>query len=291
MSAFTPDIPPIPRPNPAELLGRFVPSALRRVPPVAKIWPMPRLVLMAVATAGFYPCRALQVRLRQTIMMHAQQCELASQLLDGHLPADDAAIAREASGDVRVGFGWLNLSSVLMLASLAMLAVWLARANYSIDAVRHWWLGPPDRGDTLAIAAISLLSGAFLVLIAQINQQLLAMQKFALAFNAVANNHMRPLDLPPLTFGLRPVHLILGAAGAWFGLFWFLPLMLAWAAFTSFVRDAAYRFRVQLADRLGMVSGVDPVIPLRDLCPNPDCRFSRPTDAQFCPRCGTPIPA
>ncbi|MDB5326077.1 MAG: hypothetical protein JWM57_1646 [Phycisphaerales bacterium] len=291
MSAFTPDIPPVPRPDQAELLGRFVPTALRRVPPVAKIWPIPRLVLMAVVTAGFYPCRALQVRLRQTLMMHAQQCELASQLLDKHLPADDALAVRDAAGEVRVGFGWLNVSAVMMLAALAMLAAWLWRADYSTDAVRHWWLGPPDRGDTLAIVSISLLGGAFLVLIAQINQQILAMQKFVLAFNAVADNRMRALDLPSLVFGLKPIHLILGLVGAWLGLFWFLPMMLAWAAFTAFVRDSAYQFRVQLADRLGTVSGVAPVIPLRELCPNPDCRFARPTDAQFCPRCGTPIPA
>lgn len=291
MSVFTPDIPPIPRPDPAGLLGRFVPSALRRVPPVAKIWPMPRLVLLAVATAGFYPCRALQVRLRQTVMMHAQQCELASQLLDSHLPADDAAITREAANEVRVGFGWLNLSSLLMLAALAMTVIWFAQNQFSHAAIRDWLIRPPLRGDMLAITSPSLLSAAFLVLIAQINYQIVAMQKFALAFNAVAGGRMRTIDVPQLVFGLKPVHLIFGGIGAYFGLVWALPLMLAWAAFTAFVRDSAYRFRVQLADRLGTISGVEPIIPLRDLCPSPDCRFSRPADAQFCPRCGTPIPA
>lgn len=295
MSAFSPEVPPIPQSSQADLLGRFVPTGFRRMPPVAKIWRLPRLVLLAVATAGFYPLRALQVRLRQTQMFHAQQCDLASQLFDQHLPADEAAIIRDAAKGVRVHFGVLNISAVLMLAALAMLVVWLGQRGFSQDAFAQWWLHGPPVGDWIALASGALLVSACMLLFVQINMQIVAMQKLALAINAIdsddtaARNDVRPIDLPPLVYGLKIPHLVLGFVGGCFGLYWAFPLMLAWAAFTSFVRDSAFRFRVQLAERLGGMSGVDPVIPLSELCPNPDCRLSLPLDAEFCPRCGAAI--
>lgn len=290
MSTFTPTIPPIPRPEPAELLGRFVPSALRRTPPVAKIWRLGRIAVLGVFTAGIFPCRALQTRLRKTLMMHAQQCDLASQLLDHHLPADDAATLREAADGVAVSHAWLNGSALLMLTAVATAAVWITQqGGVNWDTLRAWLFLPLQHADALTLSSFGLLSVAYLILILQINRQVVAMQQFALAFNAVMEERVRPIDAPPLVWGLKFRHLLLGGAGVYFGLFWAMPMMLAWAAFADFVRDSAFRFRVQLADRLTTISGVESVIPLTDLCPNPDCRHSHFHDAQFCPRCGTPL--
>ena len=132
------------------------------------------------------------------------------------------------------------------------------------------------------------LSLAYLATIVQINAQLVAMQQFAMAFNVVYEEKLKPIDEPPLVWGLRPVHVGVGLVLAWLGPLWLLPMMLGWAAHTTFARDAAYRFRVQLAERLVEISGVEPVVPTRDVCANPDCRHSMMADAHFCPRCGTP---
>lgn len=277
------------RPEPAELLGRFVPSALRRTPPTAKVWRLSRVAVLGFLTAGFWPCRALQVRLRQTLTLNAQQCGLAVQLLQKHWPADDVALVDEAAAGMNVSHAWLNASAVLMLAALALLVYWVADHHYDLAAVQQWWLRAPLPRDGVAWASAGCLSAAYLLLIVQINRQLVAMQQFALAFNAAAADKAGPIEPPPLVWGLKPAHLVVGVAGAVIGLVWALPMMLAWAAFAAFVRDAAYGFRVRLADRLASVGGVDPVVSLADLCPNPDCRHSLPFDAVFCPRCGTPL--
>jgi hypothetical protein len=288
VSVFAPDVPPIPKPDPAELLARFLPSALRRTPPVAKLWRWPQLVFRGVLTAGFWPCRVLQVRLRQTLVMHAQQCDLSVRLLRVHLPADDVEPAADAARRTNVSFVPLNASCVAMLAAMGLFFYWMSTHGFTPEAARRWWLHAPAPGDAIAWASVALLSAAYLLLIVQINQQLVALQQFALAFNAGCGERMGEIDPPPLVWGLRPLYVGVGVVLAYLGLIWALPMMLTWAAFGSFANDAARGLRVQLADRLASLGG-EAVIPTGDLCPNPQCRNGLPHDAVFCPRCGVAL--
>ena len=130
---------------------------------------------------------------------------------------------------------------------------------------------------------------SYLLTIVQANQQLVAMQQYALAFNAVLSGRAQPIDGPPLVWGLRPLYVLAGVALAAFGLVWALPMTLAWAALADFSQNAARDFRVQLAERMTDLSGVDPVMPTSDLCANPDCRNALPIEAMYCPRCGRPV--
>ena len=287
MSAFTPDVPPIPRPSDLERLGRFVPAALRRTPPVAKLWGLPRLVVTGLATAGFLPAFALHGRVRKVLMLHAQQCERAADLLAEVLPADDAAVVRDAALRVRQSQGWTWLARLIAAVSLGCAVAWLA-TTYESNAVARLWAYPISVDEPLLVTATLLLTLAYLLAVVPINRQLLRMQQFALAFNATAGERVGDVDPPPLVWGMKPGHLVVGGVLAVCGPVWALPMCVAWAAHGQFATRSALRFRVRLAERLQDLTGVDTVVPRQDLCPNPDCRGPLPATATFCPRCGAP---
>ena len=290
MSVFAPEIPPLPSPPPAELLGRFVPAALRRTPPDARFWGLPRLLASGLLTAGYLPCFALQTRVYRVSMLQAQQCERAADLLALHVPPDEAAELRAAAGRVRVSVGWTWLARALAALALGFAVAWLG-TTFDSNALSRFWLYPTSGPDPLLITSALLQVVAYLLVFVPLNRQATAMQQFALAFNATAGEHVGPIDPPPLVWGLNWAWTSVGILVAVCGPVWVLPMLVAWAGFGQFVHRSAMRFRVQLAERLQDIGGVETVVPRADLCQNPDCRCSLPVQAQFCPRCGRGVPA
>ena len=260
-----------------------MPTALRRVPSVAKAWSVPKLVVFGTLTAGFYPCHSLHTRVRETLALHAQQIELAAGWFAGRLPTDDAAELTAWAAKVRAGAVLSLLGTVLLLTSLACAAMQLS----AVDAIGHvpWaWLFVPR--SPLSLTAVGLLSLAYLLTIVRMNRQVVAMQQFVLAFNAVSEGQSSEISLPPMVWGGRLAYVAGGVLMAAVGMVWALPMMLAWAALREFSERSARGVRTALAERMTAASGVEPVVAPAALCTNPDCRLVSPPEAAYCPRCG-----
>lgn len=283
MSAFSPDVlPPIAVDEP-RTAARFLPTALRRVPSVAKPWSVPRLVVFGLLTAGFYPCHALQTRVRETLAMHAQQFDLAARWFGDRLSPDDAAELTMPAARLRPSKAGSIFGSLLLLASLICAVIQLTAHGV---AGRSSWASLFVPQSPLMLVSVGLLSLSYLLTIVRMNRQIVAMQQFVLAFNAVRDDRTQPIDVPPMVWGARLPHVAAGVLMAAVGMVWALPMMLAWAALKDFSEHAVRGVRINLAERMAEASGVEPVVSPAALCTNPDCRLVSPAEAAYCPRCG-----
>ena len=270
------------------MLGRYVPTALRRTPPVARLIHPIKLSILGILTAGLWPLHKLQKRVDRVLQMQAHQAELAGDLMALHAPADAKSLLAESTGRVRVASLPLGLSRLCFLAAICSIGwFWLAHHG----PLTRLWLHPLRYGDPVARAFVALIAAAYVLLIFQMNRQIIAMQKLAIAVNGVFELPP-PMAAPQLVFvGRSPLTILLGVALAWLGLAWALPMAVAWSAFKQFVTVSASGFRAELSDRLQTMSGITPVVDSRDLCPNPKCRQLIHEGAAFCTRCGTPVAA
>jgi len=263
--------------------------ALRRTPPVARFVHPLRLAILGIVTAGLWPCRMLAQRVYRVTAMQAYQLELAGQMLEPHVPAEDAALLRESFAKGRPTPLWSALVQSFWWASLAFAVLFLLNYHGSGFAIGRLLFHPLRYANPYAQVYLACLAASYLLLIVQMNRQIVAMQQLALAINGVFDDQPH-LPSPPLVYaGHSPLTLTLGVVLAWFGMLWALPMAIAWSAFRAFVRSNAYGFRVALAERLVGLTGAAPVVATRDLCPNPQCRHLIPETAAFCPRCGTPV--
>lgn len=272
-----------PRPD---LLGRFVPTAIARVPPSARLERPIKLAFMGLLSAGFLPYLQLRNRLRNVISLERQQLDLASELLAAHLPEQEIPPLTESVARVHASkpIGWL--ADLCFTGALGSAVVWLAQHGWTSAALRTWYFTPPQSDDRLGVAALVLLVLAYVLQHVQTNRHVSTLQQYALAYNAVLDGRAAKVSSPALVWGIRPLYLIVGAVMMYFGLLWSLPMMLSWAAFRSFITRSDRLFRADLSTSLQAVSGVAPVVESAELCHNPQCRQPLPEDARFCPRCG-----
>jgi hypothetical protein len=284
-----PALPPVPRPPRAELLGKLVPSSVRRLPAIARPLGPFRLAWTSILTLGVLPLIQLRERQHRTIVLQQQQIELASELLAAHVPADDAKIVQEAAVATRPSKALAGLSGVVMLAAIACAFVAIQQQSWSIDAFKQLLFHPPSPNRPFALAWLAMLTAGYGLCWVQLNNHIGKLQQFTLAFNAVAGERASPMAPPPLVFGVRPLHILVAAVMMLFWMLWALPMMLAWAAFRSFVLRSDRTFRTQLADRLTTISGEKPVVGDVDCCRNPHCRAPAPVEARYCPRCGKSV--
>ena len=291
MSTFNPELPAIQRLPRDDLLARFTPTALRRPSSVAKPLRPFRLAILGVLTAGWWPCRVLQIRMQRVSLMQARQLDLSADMLTRFAPAEDVQILRSAAARAEKRSWAAYLSAACLVVSIVCAAIFLSQHYWKHTAIVDFWLRPPLPGNGLAVASVVLLCVSYLLMWIRINQDVVAIQQFAQAVNAIAVKGMAPIRVPKFVWGVRPMYLIVGFVMAWFGLFWALPMSFAWAAFVTYANDTSHDFRVELAERLQTLSGVAPVIPTEDLCANPKCRGPLAFDAKYCPRCGTEVSA
>lgn len=272
-----------PRPD---LLGRFVPTAISRVPPSARLEGPIKLGVVGFLTAGFLPYLQLRTRLGNVLSLERQQLELGNELLAGHLAPDDLRPIEEST--VRVApskpIGWI--ADLCFVGALGCAVAWLVQQGWTSDALRAWYLHPPPPDVPLAAGSLVLLILAYVLQHVQINRHISNLQQYALAYNAVLEDRSPRVAPPSLVTGVRPIYLLVGAAMMYFGLLWALPMMLSWAAFRSFILRSDRLFRADLSTSLQAISGVAPVVEAAELCHNPLCRQPLPEDARFCPRCG-----
>jgi len=290
-ASFTTTLPPVDPPDRAELLGQLVPTAIRRPPKGARI-PNPfRLTLIGLLTAGFVPAWWLVQRTGRLMSLQSQQMELSADLVESSrhgIDASDVAAVREAVKNVLPMRLLLRVAGAALVIAVASAVGSLAVHGWSRGALRDLWFHTPSRSDAWSLTSLIALSASYLIAIAAMNRHTVALQQFALAFNAALgpDRNGEPLEPPRLVWGLRPMHVILGVAMAALGLFWGLPMMLGWAAFRSVSFDTTQTFRIALADRLQAITGIAPITTVDDHCADPQCRAPLPFDARYCPRCG-----
>lgn len=291
-ASFTATLPPVGRPDRADMLGRLVPTAIRRPPKGAKI-PNPfRLTLVGLLTAGVVPAAWLVQRAGRVISQQSQQIDLAVDLIESSGGTSDADAIRQAAKGVTPARPLMWVAGAALVVAIVAGVGHLVMHDFSRNAVHQLWFHRPQRSNAWSLTSLIALSACPLIVIAALNRHAVSLQQFAIAFNASIGPDARGESLqgPNLVWGLRPVQLVLGIALAALGIFWGLPMMLGWAAYATMCFDTTQRFRTDLADRLQGVSGVEPSTPIEDHCIDSQCRAALPSGAHFCPRCGKAVP-
>lgn len=282
-STFDPIVPPIATAARPEMLGRFVPTAMRRYSPVAKVQRPVRILLLGLLSAGMVPLLQLRERWTRTTNLQAQQFDLSAELLACHIESPEVTAAAKA---IRPSKFLTFLSGVAVLTAIVAAIAALTYYGWSLAGINKLYLQRPT--DAFAWTWLISLSAGYLIVMWQINQHVAQQQDFALAYNATVEGKAPTIAAPPFVWGLLPVHLLIAGLMMYLWMLWGLPMMLAWAAFASFSQRSDPHFRIQIARSLEIVSGVEPVVGNADTCANLDCRGPMPETAMFCPRCGTP---
>ena len=173
----------------------------------------------------------------------------------------------------------------------------LTRSTYAFFSVRaHGNRGQDELLFTIWMVGLCVGYAAQWLAI-QVHQA--RVRTFVTRFNVLAaRQNLRKLAPPVEALGLRPIWLA-GAVGLMcLGSLWGIPLMLAGAAQTRYIRHRSRWMRAELAQRVRevlqqtrptMMLAV-PVV-LRRKCPVAVCKAPLPQAATFCPRCGVRVAA
>jgi hypothetical protein len=124
-------------------------------------------------------------------------------------------------------------------------------------------------------------------------------QRFVHNFNELARGRaLSPATSPSEFLGFRPLWIIGAMLFLGNGIWWGIPLMVAGAAQSRYIRHGSRWIRQDLAQRVRDVLRATrptmtltvPVV-LRRKCPVSMCQAPLPQTAAFCPRCGTRVAA
>ncbi len=285
-ASFSPPLPPVASPARAELLGKFVPTSISRMPPVARMLRPLQVGFFGFFTAGILPLLQLRSRLGEYISLERQQLDLAAELAGCHLDSIAAdEIARAASKIVTPK--WIAyLSDLSMIGAIIAVIASLQINQWTAAAFKQFLFIRAGQLDQAALSWLVLISISYLFLYFRINRHVAQLQHFALAFNAANENRFSPIAIPKQVWGIRFGHLLVAGIMLFYSAVWGVPMMLAWAAYQTFVYKVDAQFRADLSNRLQQLSGVDPVVDRAGLCRNPGCEQMLTWDARFCPRCG-----
>lgn len=271
------------------MLGRFVPTSLRRIPPVARVKRPLQVGLLGLFSAGIIPLLQLRTRLHEYTSLQRQQLELASELVACHVPVTAAHELDRATKMLHPSALLARLLDLTTLAAIVAVLVALQQGGWSRDAIKQFLFYPPTAISTAAQVWFGLITLSYILVHVRINRHLVQLQHFALAFNAATEGRTAPIAPVESVSGIRVGHMLVAIVLMLLWAIWALPMMLAWGAYHTFVYQTDARFRTELADRLVTLSGVTPVVDKAGLCDNPACAQPLPWGAAFCPRCGRSV--
>lgn len=261
--------------------------------------------LVAVVTMGIWPLLMMPRKLRTFAARERDQLlHLAEWMrlqfgsdageLDPRTPGIDGTIylLRLVSwGAAMAGLGALiwYISGGLQVDDLVRATYGYFRTRwhpYRLDeTVFAWWTGSLSIGYAAHWLAIQLHQSRI--------------RRFVESFNRVAQKQgIKLVGMPPDVLGLRPMWLIAGLIFLSGGVLWGVPLMLAGAAQSRYIKHRSRWTRADLAQRVrdvlrtthpSMILTVP--MSLRRKCPVSLCQAPLPQSAVFCPRCGMRVAA
>lgn len=285
-STFAPTLPARVEPGRAEMLGRFVPTAISRIPPVARIKRPIQVAFFGILSAGIIPLLQLRRRVTEYVSLEQQQLDLAAELGACHLEPTAAQELSRAAERAKPSGVVDALADVALVGTIVFSMLAMTDLGWSLDAYRHLMLTSPTDLPQSAAAWFVAVCLSYVLLHLRINRHASRLHDFALAFNASTEGRLSPIYAPQFTWGVRVGHLIVAGVLMFFLALWALPMLLAWGAFQTFVQKVDVRFRSDLSNRLQQLSGVTPVVKRAGICNNPGCDQPLPPEARFCPRCG-----
>jgi hypothetical protein len=263
-------------------------------------------ILVAIVTMGIGPLLMMPRRLRSFAARERDQLLHLGEWMRLQFGSDAHALDPQTPGFDGVIYLLRLVSWGAAMAALASL-VWYIRDGLQVDDLVHATFGyfrtrwhPYGRHDEMVFAwwtgSLSIGYAAHWLAI-QLHQS--RIRRFVERFNEVAQKQsFKPVAMPKDVLGLRPVWLLAGAGFLGCGVLWGVPLMLAGAAQSRYIKHRSRWTRADLAQRVrdvlrtlhpSMILNVP--MSLRRKCPVNLCQAPLPQAAVFCPRCGMRVAA
>lgn len=270
----------------ADQLGRFLPTAIGRVPPIGWVRRPIKVAVLGVLTGGFLPLLLLRMRLKNLALLERQQLSLMMELLDGALMSQKTE-ALAGAIDRTPPRPWLSVVTMLLLIGAAVATgVMLWTGGWSSTQLRRLLVPSPYVETPFELTAIAMLILAYMLTHLQINHHRRSLRSIASTFTAATGGRSPEIVLRARGLYVRPIHLALGIVLAMLGKFWGLPMMLAWGALESLVLDSERQFRRSLAVQLTTLCGQASVIAHGAVCRNINCASPVAVDSASRPVCG-----
>lgn len=263
-----------------------------------------RALLGAVLTFGLWPMIRWPRRFRDFVVIQQMQAAHLADWMSEAVGAETAKPLRAAADRVRFR-NWLWVLSLIAAgAMIADFAVHIDRYSLTFGHIITITWGY-DRAtqatggidQRLHLIWLAGLSAAYLLHFAQVKLHARDMRRVIDAFNDLTRREQLAMVVPaaaryrlisPWTVGM----LLLGVAGAWWG----VAMMLAGGAqraYTSRTTPATRRSLAEALRTMLLLRRPDMRVPttvwMTRRCPNERCGHHAPADADFCPRCGSPM--
>lgn len=261
-----------------------------------------RSAIFGVLTLGLWPLLRLRRQFRDYIIFERQTMTYLAEWIRTRLGGDEATAFADSVKQIRYSRGIQLLQTFCVIAIIVVMTQFPIGGSW-IDQVRDqtWKVihhgSVRSRPDQILIPFIAWnvgLAGAYLLHLVQIGRHERNMAVVLAKFAAIARRE--GVELPPTSIHCKRdlkwafVGIILAAWGG----FWAVPMVLAGAAQRRYVNATSPARRMQIATPLRQIHARHRPLP-SDLnytlharrCENNICRATLPTNAKFCPRCGT----
>lgn len=293
------------RDQPDYLAGALLQSLMR---PVADPY-APRLVrtlVMAIGSLGVIPLVTLPSKLREFAARERDQLWHLAQWMRAQFGADaDGLDPRTPALDHAVHvlrlISWAGAlvatGSIVWFLAVQGDVEALIRASYGYFTSLRW--GYDDAAETFFPIWMASLCIGYAAQWSAVQVHQVRVRRFVELFNELAmKRRLRPVPPRREVLGMLPVWLIAGVFFLKFGVLWGVPMVLAGAAQTRYIRRSSRGTRQELAQRVRDVlqtkfPAMQLAVPvmLRRKCPVNLCQAPLPQSAIFCPRCGMRVAA
>lgn len=308
MSQFTPNLRSVDPPDTPDYLAGAVLQGLARPigePQASAL----RSLFWGALSFGLLPLLAWPRRFSRFVKLEQQQLWHLAEWVRLHSGHPDAPRLR-AQADRLANRNGLRILSLLVAGFTAFFifstlsprtnwsdAFWASTYGFQQSSSSHWISHLQAQG-LFTVWNIGLVVAYGLHWV-QLRLHAARVRRFIWRFNAIAKiEGLTPVHPSIPGLGFRPGWVVGAILLCFAGAFWAVPMMLAGAVQSQYIKESSVRDRAALAHRLrAMLLHHRPTLHvpvpvfLRRTCVLPLCRAAVPDAANFCPRCGTHLPS